>query len=46
MQAAMDTWTRQDDPIASREAKKSFNKYREQLRYLEKQLEKAEGRND
>ena len=42
MQAAMDTWTRQDDPIASREAKKSFNKYREQLRYLEKQLEKAE----
>ena len=42
MQAAMDTWTRQDDPIASREAKKSFNKYREQLRYLEKQLEKVE----
>ena len=42
MQASMDTWTRQDDPIASREAKKSFNKYREQLRYLEKQLEKVE----
>ena len=38
----MDTWTRQDDPIASREAKKSFDKYREQLRYLEKQLERVE----
>ena len=46
MQAAMNTWTHQEDPIASREAKKSFKKYREQLRYLEKQLEKAEGRND
>ena len=42
MQAAMNTWTQQDDPIASREAKKSFDKYREQLNYLEEQLETAE----
>ena len=42
MQAAMETWTTIDDPIASREAKKSFDKYREQLLYLEKQLEKVE----
>ena len=42
MQAAMNTWTQEDDPIASREAKKSFDKYREQLLYLEEQLEKVE----
>jgi len=42
MQAAMNTWTHEDDPIASREAKKSFDKYREQLHYLEEQLERVE----
>ena len=42
MQAAMNTWSHEDDPITSREAKKSFDKYREQLHYLEEQLERVE----
>ena len=42
MQAAMKTWSRQEDPIASREARKSYDKYRDQLSYLEDQLERVE----
>ena len=41
-QQAYDRWMLEKDPIAAREAEKSWNKYREQLQVLNEQLEKAE----
>ena len=41
-QQAYDRWMSEKDPLAAREAEKSWNKYREQLQVLNEQLEKAE----
>ena len=35
-------WMAEKDPLAAREAEKSWNRYREQLQVLNEQLEKAE----
>ena len=35
-------WMTEKDPLAAREAEKSWNRYREQLQVLNEQLEKAE----
>ena len=41
-QQAYNRWMSEKDPLASREAEKLWNKYREQLQLLNDQLEKAE----
>ena len=41
-QEAYNRWMSEKDPLAAREAEKSWNKYREQLQVLNEQLEKAE----
>ena len=41
-QEAYKRWMTEEDPLAAREAKKSWDRYREQLQVLNKQLEKAE----
>ena len=39
---AYKVWTTEKDPLVARKAEQSWNKYTEQLQYLNKQLEKAE----